>query len=140
MMGRSTSLPWLLAALGVFVGGGVWVLRKVSAFPRAQAIVRKAWTAGRRVALEGRQKIQMPDAGGKIVEVEAKVLTSRDEQKRIEFLSKPLAGVIIWESGDRTYRYNPNLKRLTVAHRRGSPGDEARQELQLLRNYEVREA
>jgi hypothetical protein len=54
---------------------------------------------------------------------------------RIEYQSEPLKGVTIWENADRTYRYNPRLKRLTVARRRGIPEDPERQERQLLENY-----
>jgi outer membrane lipoprotein-sorting protein len=130
--------PFLVAVVIVVASGGLWIYRKVIADPDAKGIVKKAWTEGRRVPLEGRQVIRMPAPDGKIVEVEARVLASRDGQLRIEYLTRPLEGVTVWENGERTYRYNPKLKRLTVAHKRSSLDDEARRELQLLKNYNAR--
>src|SRR5207237_444026 len=62
-----------------------------------------------------RQRITMKGPQGNRIEVEAEVLTSRDGRMRIDYLTPPLKGVTIWETGDRTYRFNPALKRLTVA-------------------------
>lgn len=137
-MERST--PWLVAVVCALVGGGLWLMRmrQVGAAPKQDphALVQKAWTEGRRVALEGRQEIRMPGEGGKPLQVEAEVLSSADGRIRIRYLSRPLEGVTVWEDGKRTYRYNPQRKRLTVAHARKVEGEAP--ELQLLANYNVK--
>jgi outer membrane lipoprotein-sorting protein len=134
-MGRKT--PWLVLAVAVLVAAGFWLYRNVRAdgLPPPNEVVRRAWTDGRHVALEGRQVTRMPGVEG---EIEAEVLTSRDGQLRIEYLTEPLKGVTVWENGERTYRYNPARKRLSVARKRGSDEDAERQEELLLENYETR--
>jgi hypothetical protein len=137
-MARST--PWLVAAACALAGAGVWayrVNRTEAAGPPSQAaqLVRKAWTAGRKVRLEGKQQVRTPDADGKTVQVLAQVLTDSHGHMRIDYLTPPLQGVTVWEDETRTYRYNPHLKRLSVADRHD--GGEA-PELQLLQNYDAR--
>jgi outer membrane lipoprotein-sorting protein len=141
MMQRAT--PWVIAAVCAVIGGASWAWRKQetradNGAPAGSAIVANAWGPGRKVALRGRQLIKFSDPGadGKMVSVAAQVLYSQDGKMRIEYLSPPLEGAKVWESGDRTYRYNPHLKRLSVALRRKSPEDQAREELALLEtNY-----
>jgi len=137
-MGRS--LPWLAAALCALAGVCLWYYRvAASTGPKSAAkIVQEAWGPGRLVALEGEQIIRMPGASGQPVEVQARVLTSRQGLLRIEYLTAPLKGVTIWDDGERTYRYNPDARRLTVSQKRSTAADEAAQELQLLQNYTMR--
>jgi outer membrane lipoprotein-sorting protein len=137
-MARTT--PWILAAVCLVGGGGLWIYRarrsEAHAPPPGPALVERAWLEGRRVALRGHQEISMTDARDRPVTVAADVLYSRDGRMRIDYLSEPLEGVKVWESGDRTYRYNPRRKRLSVALRQGSPDEQARAELALLqKNY-----
>ena len=134
-------MPWFWPALLALLASGVWLYR-VSQVRAAdpEELVRTAWAEGRKVALEGRQKVQMAGAGGKLLQVDARVMTSPEGQVKIEYLSEPLAGVTVWENGQRTYRFNPKLERLTVATKRGTPEDLERQELQLLQNYDARVA
>lgn len=138
-MGRGA--PWLVAALCAALGGGLWAhrLRQVEAAGSgAAALIQRAWQAEGSVALEGRQRITVPGAGGRAVEVEAMVLTSGAGQKRIEYLTAPLRGVTIWESGERTYRYSPAERRVTVSPAREPQAARSEREAQLLRNYRVR--
>lgn len=139
-MERTT--PWIVAAVCAVIGGGVWFYRaqgsSADSRPQGSVVVAHAWGPGRRVALQGRQQIRMspPGQGAKTVSVGAQVLHSRDGRMRIEYLTEPLEGYKVWESADRTYRYNPKRKRLTVALRKKSLEDEAREELRLLeQNY-----
>jgi len=137
-MTRAT--PWILAAVCLLGGGGLWFFRAARseshAPPPAGELVRRAWLEGRRVPLRGHQEISMTDAGDRPVTIAADVVYSRDGKMRIDYLSEPLEGVKVWENGDRTYRYNPRQKRLSVALRRGSQEERAREELRLLeRNY-----
>jgi negative regulator of sigma E activity len=94
-------------------------------------VVRDAWTEGRRVALRGEQVIRVSGASEP---VDARVLSSDKGSMRIEYRSEPLKGVTIWEDEGLTYRFNPKLKRLTVARRRHSL-DDASAEKRLLENY-----
>lgn len=103
-----------------------------------EALVRSAWTEGRQVSLKGRQSISLTGPSGEPLNVEAEVITSAEGDTRIEYRTEPLKGVTIWETGDRTYRYNPNLKRLSVALARSSEQERREQELQLLENYEAK--
>lgn len=138
-------LPLVIALVCVLLGIGVWLYRAQGTnaasggrLPEGPFVVRNAWTLGRTVALEGRQQIKMPDprTPGQIVTVTAAVLQSSDGKVRIEYLSEPLEGSRVWESGDRTYRYNPRRNRLRVAQKAGTLEEEAQRELALLeRNY-----
>lgn len=136
-MERST--PWLVAAVCALVGGGLWTMRmrQVGAASRQDphAIVRKAYTEGRRVALTGRQQIRMPGEGGKTLQFDAQVTQSPEGKIKIEYLTPPLKGVTIWDDTERIYRYNPRRKRLRVATTRGA-GDDT--EIRLLENYHLR--
>jgi hypothetical protein len=125
--------PWLALVVAVLAAGGFWLYRKVEAqsTPPAAAIVRNAWTVGRQAPLEGRMVVRLSGGEG---EIEADIVTSDDGQFRFEYLTEPLKGVTVWQNGERTYRYNPQLKRLTVAHKRGG-GD--LEEL-VLENYDSR--
>src|SRR5436190_24249917 len=105
-------MRWVIAAGSVlFAAAAVyWGRTRLLAAPvglSADQMVRKAWNEGSRVALDGRQTITMIGPDGKKVQVEAEVLTSADGRIRINYLSPPLKGVTIWETGDRTYRFNP---------------------------------
>jgi anti-sigma factor RsiW len=127
-------LTWVAVALLILGAAWIYRARRVDA-AEPRELVRGAWTTGRRVPLKGRWQIEMGETGGK--PVQAEVLISRDGYFRIKYLTQPLAGVTIWENGERTYRYNPKLKRLTVSTRRRSED----QELQdLLENYHARVA
>ncbi len=134
------SAPWLVAALCLAVGGGLLYqrTRRVDAGPLpAEEVVRRAWTQGRRVPLEGQQTVQVPS---RKIQVEAKVLQSAEGNLRIEYLTGRLKGVIVWENEAQTYRFNPETKRLSVARRRG-PGATAslsQEGVQLLNNYTAR--
>lgn len=136
-MGRN--MPWLVAAVCALVGVGVWLTRtrRVSAIPgvTANEVVRRAWSEGARVPLEGYERLSMLDAHGKPISVDARVVTSNAGDLHIEYLSASLKGAQVWENADRTYRYNPQLKRVTVARRRGSLDEQRRQGEQLLKNY-----
>jgi len=61
-MGRSA--PWLAAAVCALLGSGLWAYRAglptQAAIQDPKEVVRRAWTEGRRVALEGEQEIQPP--------------------------------------------------------------------------------
>lgn len=143
-MERTT--PWIIAAVCAVIGGGVWFYRaqgsSADSRPLGSTVVAHAWDDGRKVALRGRQQIKMSEPGeAKTVTVNAEVIHSRDGKMRIEYLSEPLEGVKVWESGDRTYRYSPKRKRLSVALRKKSLEDQAREELRLLEeNYSARVA
>jgi len=134
--------PWLGLLLVIMVAGGVflWRMRLSTPVPGANAetIIRQAWGPGRRVPLRGLETIEVTGANGKPVRLEARVLTSGEGSVRIEYLTPPLKGVTVWETGDRTYRYNPKLRRLSVARPRVSPEDQAEEAAQLLRNYTAR--
>ncbi len=135
-------MPLLIAAAVAAAGGSAWKLRtdaRHEASREARALVERAWTTGAQVPLRGLQTIQM--AGGaspQPVRVQAQVLTSREGAMRIRYISPPLAGVTIWENGTHTYRYNPRHKRLTVAERRESSEERARERIQILESYDIR--
>lgn len=130
------SAPWLAFGVCVLAAGGLWFYR--ASHPSgavggdARQIVQEAWTNGRRVPLSGEQ---LTSVSGAKEPLKARVLYSRTGSMRIEYQSEPLKGVTIWENSGRTYRFNPRLKRLTVAQRRSTPEDRERQERQLLENY-----
>lgn len=130
------SAPWVAFGVCVLAAGGLWFYRANHpsgvAGSDAQEIVQEAWTNGRRVALSGEQ---LTSVGGAKDPLKTRVLYSRSGSMRIEYQNEPLKGVTIWENTDRTYRYNPRMKRLTVAQRRSTPEDRDRQERQLLENY-----
>ena len=131
--------PWLALALGVLAAGGLWFYR--AGHPAgadsadARAMVEKAWTSEAHVAFTGEQTITM---AGVAEPVRSRVLQSGNGSKRIDYLTPPLAGVQVWEDVDRTYRFNPKLKRLTVSRRRSSLDDLKQQERQMLENYTAR--
>lgn len=136
----SRSWPWLLAAVAIMLAAGtVWVLRTrgVIAAPgySPDEMVRRALTGDQKVARKGRQAVATTNTSGKVVQVEAEVLTSADGRLRIEYVTEPLKGVTIWDDGDRTYRYNPKLKLLTVTQQPRVPDEAERRAAQLLRNY-----
>jgi hypothetical protein len=139
-MGRLTY--WLVAGVAALAGAGVWAYRasQVNAAPpgpgAVAALVESAWTEGRSVPLQGRQETFTTGVDRAI---DAEVVQSGDGQVRIKYLTEPLANVTVWENGDRTYRYNPRLKRLTVAKKRSSETPEEQGRL-LLENYEPRAA
>jgi hypothetical protein len=136
-MGRR--LAWAVALFCVLSGAVVlWLRLAPTRESRAQQLARRAFTEGRRVALEGRQEVEMPGPGGRLLRLEAEVLTSRDGRTRIQYLSPPLAGVTVWESARRTYRFNPRLQRLTVSSRRDLDTPPGSPEELLLDNYTVR--
>lgn len=123
-MGRA--LPWLLLLVCAVSGGVVWVARAREAAPDPGSsysprpgleIVRKAWTVGREVPLQGRQVVLVSGPQGR-VQLEAEVVAAGDGRMRIEYQTEPLRKVTVWEDRDRTYRFNPELKKLTVAIRR----------------------
>src|SRR3712207_5734365 len=131
-------LPLLLLLVGAVLGIVVWFYRaqqrtEAGPPPAGSDLVRQAWVEGRDVALRGSQQIKMQDPdGGGIVTVNAEVLHSGDGRIRIDYLSNRLEGVKVWENGDRTYRFNPKRKRLSVALKRGTPDEQAQAELRLL--------
>ncbi len=129
--------PWLLAAACLMAGGAMWWYRAggvVAAPQDPAALVRRAYTDGRRVALSGRQSVSMAGERGRPIVVEAEVLCDSRGDNRIRYLTRPLKDVTVWENGDRTFRYNPARKHLSVAHRR-QDGDGIQQGSQLLQNY-----
>lgn len=131
--------PWLVALALIVVAVGVaWYRARQAAAGDATELVRRAWTEGRRVALQGRQTVMMPNRRGEPITVDAEVLASGDGQVRIRYLTPPLEGVVIWESGDRTYRFSPRRKRLSVSTRRDLGNDAHADEAQLLQNYTAR--
>lgn len=144
MLGMRRSTPWLIA-LACVVGGGIayfWRDKLAEAGQkapdqRAEQAVAKAWTEGRRVALSGKQTLLI-GSESRSREVQAEVLQSGRGEVRIKYLTAPLAGVTVWESADRTYRYNPKRNRLTVSVRRDDPESGREQEEQLLENYTAR--
>src|SRR5687768_2968664 len=117
MLGIRRSTPWLLA-LACIVGGGIayfWRDMHAQAGPqgpdlRAEQAIAKAWTEGRRVPLSGKQTLLIGNES-RSREVQAEVLQSGRGEVRIKYLSTPLTGVTVWESADRTYRYNPKRNR-----------------------------
>src|SRR5688572_30756694 len=122
MLGIRRSTPWLIAFACV-VGGGIayfWREKRAQADPppgpdlRAEQAVAKAWTVGRSVALKGKQTLLIASEN-RSRNVEAEVLQSGRGEVRIKYLTAPLAGVTVWESTDRTYRFNPKNNRLTVS-------------------------
>jgi hypothetical protein len=131
--------PWLVLVACMIAAGAVWWYRanqQVIAEPPDDPVrlIRRAYTEGRRVALDGRQTVEMGGEKGKKITVTAEVLSAENGDNRIEYVTEPLNGVIIWETGERAYRYNPKLKRLEVAQRRSETGGEE-QAAQLLENY-----
>jgi negative regulator of sigma E activity len=144
MLGLRRSTPWLLA-LACIAGGGIayfWRDKNASAGDgspdlRAQEAVAKAWTVGRSVPLKGKQTLLIATEN-RSRNVEAEVLQSGRGEVRIKYLTAPLAGVTVWESADRTYRYNPKNNRLTVSTRRDNPEAGKEQEERLLENYTAR--
>ena len=141
-------LPLVIAGLLVLFGIGAWFYRAQGTnaasggpAPPGSTVVRNVWTLGRKVPLQGRQRIKMADPrkAGDSIEVTAEVLQSPDGQMRIEYLSEPLEGYRIWENSERTYRYNPKRSRLTVAQKQGTAEEQAERELALLeKNYPAR--
>ena len=131
--------PWLVAlVLAVLAIGVVWYRSQRVVAGDGDQQVRRAWTEGRRVALHGRQTVMMPDRYGKPITVEAEVLASGDGKVRIRYLTTPLQGVVIWESGTHTWRFSPRRKRITIATRRDLSDDAHADEAQLLQNYTAR--
>jgi negative regulator of sigma E activity len=130
------SAPWFAFGVCVLAAGGLWFYRAShtsgAVSSDARELVQEAWTNGRRVALSGEQ---LTSVAGAKDPLKTHVLYSREGSIRIEYQNEPLKGVTIWENAGRTYRYNPRMKRLTVAQRRGTPEDRERQERQLLENY-----
>lgn len=122
---------------GLVAAAGIWAFRagrsSPGAEPDTESLVRRAWVDSKLVALEGDQEIQVED--GRVLR--AHVLTSRQGDLRIEYRSAPLAGITVWETPTRTYRYSPRSQRLTVTERLASPTEDAGRELQLIRNYAV---
>lgn len=141
MLSMRRSTPWLIA-LACVVGGGIaysWRDKRASAGEdlRAQQAVAKAWTVGRRVPLKGKQTLLIATEN-RSRNVEAEVLQSGRGEVRIKYLTAPLAGVTVWESADRTYRFSPKNNRLTVSVRRDNLESGREQEEQLLENYTAR--
>src|SRR4051812_20476283 len=137
MMGRGT--PWLVALLCAMAGGGIWAARygaNKAAEPGTspEEMVRRAVTQGRHVALQGTKEVD----GEGIGKVQAQVVSSSDGRLRIEYVSKSLQGVKIWDDGERVYRFNPRLNRLTMARKHRSPEDHDRLAEQLSQNYDAR--
>jgi negative regulator of sigma E activity len=133
------SAPWLLLLCCAVLGATIFWFRRTEQQAHADGRsarewVEAAWGQGEKVGLSGVKQIQMRST--KQV-VDARIVVSPDGRSRIEYLSEPLRGVIIWEDRERTYRYNPKLKRLTVAHRRITPREQDRLERQLLQNYNM---
>lgn len=132
------STPWLLALVCLAGGGIAYFWRDQNAQaqpdPRATEAIARAWTEGRHVALSGRQTLLIGNES-RSREVQAEVLQSGRGEVRIKYLTPPLQGVTLWESADRTYRFNPNKNRLTVSVRRDDPESGRQQEEQLLENY-----
>jgi len=130
---------WSAVLAALLAGGAAFLYRSQHVSGQStDSLVRSAWTDGRNVALKGDQVISLTGTDGKPLELKARVLTSANGHTRIEYVDGPLKGVTIWENGERTYRYNPRLERLTVAQKRGTEAERREQELQLLENYEAR--
>lgn len=126
------------ALLLLLVGLGAWRIQAISSERQAERIVRHALEVEDRVGYIG-QKVSRLRVGERLVEVTALVARRPLHMRRIHYITPPLAGVTIWQDGQRTYRYVPNGKQLEIydksRHHHDGIGDE---ETLVLRNYQPR--
>jgi outer membrane lipoprotein-sorting protein len=126
----------LLVPLGVLA---VWGIRTASNARQAEAIVRRALDAEKRIGYVSLQ-VSRFRVGERLVESQALVARRPPNMRRIHYITPPrLSGVTLWQNAGRTYRYEPKGQELEIydrnQHRRAVDGTE---EALVLRNFQPR--
>lgn len=128
---------WLTAGAVAIGSAAVWRLRSAprpASRPDASELVERAWQARTQTSLAGVQETRFREAGGECVTTVAEILMAPPGKVRLRYRGEPLAGLTVWDDGDKSYRYDPVGRDLTISA--GSRSGGGHESLPALNNYD----